>query len=122
MFLGTSLIILIFIAIGVWFWQSSMRAKELAIDASKSACHRHQMQFLDGSTSFSKISLMRGRDGKIGILRRYHFEYFDGEFRHQGEIAIFRDQVVELMIRHHFNNMEENDNNKVIPFRKKNNS
>lgn len=119
MFFGTSIVILILIAIGIWFWQSSMRAKELAIEASKNACKRHNMQFLDGSTSFSKIRLMRARDGKVGLLRRYHFEYFDGEFRHQGEISIFRDQVVELIIHYNANPMDENETNKVIPFRKK---
>ena len=85
----SGLIVLIIVALLIWFWESSMRAKELAIAASKNACHKRNLQFLDGTTHFQKISLQRNESGRIRFKRRYGFDYYDGQGRCSSSIIIF---------------------------------
>lgn len=92
----TGLITLIIIAVFIWFWQSSMRAKELAIAASKKACLKRNLQFLDETTDFKKIRLKRNESGKVCFLRCYNFDYYDGENRSTSVITIFDNKVIDI--------------------------
>ena len=92
----SGLIVLISVALLIWFWESSLRAKELAIAASKSACHKRNLQFLDGTTHFQKISLQRNASGGIRLKRRYGFDYYDGQARRSSSITIFDGRVIAI--------------------------
>ena len=92
----TGLIIFIILALLIWFWQSSMRAKELAIAASKNACAQRKLQFLDGTTHFIKIRLKRNHQGKVRVLRCYGFDYYNGEARLSSTITTFDHQVIDI--------------------------
>lgn len=73
-----------------------MRAKELAITASKNVCHKRNLQFLDGTTHFQKISLQRNESGRIRFKRRYGFDYYDGQARCSSSITIFDGRVIAI--------------------------
>jgi len=73
-----------------------MKAKELAVAASKNACHKRCLQFLDGTTNFQKIRLKRNKAGRIRFKRHYKFDYYDGQARLTSTIVIFDNQVIEL--------------------------
>ena len=92
----TGLIILIIIALCVWFWESSLRANELAVAASKKACQEHQLQLLDGTVHFQKICLKRNSEGRVRFLRCYAFDYYDGQTRLTTTITIFDNQVIDI--------------------------
>lgn len=92
----TGLIVLIAITLVIWFWQSSMKAKELAIAASKNACSKRHLQFLDGTISFQKIRLKRNETGRVRFKRHYRFDYYNGQARLTSTIVIFDNRVTEL--------------------------
>lgn len=116
----TGLIILIMVALSIWFWESSMRAKELAITASKKACQQHQLQFLDGTAHFQKISVKRNQNRRVRWQRRYTFDYYDGQARLNATITIFDNQILAISLlptakNHPFENHTTTENN-VIQF------
>jgi len=94
----TSLILLVILALCIWGWQANMRAKEIATNMSKRYCRDRHLQFLDGTTVFQKISLRRDEMGRIRLLRRYGFDYYDGVQRRKGFISIFKHRVLECHV------------------------
>jgi hypothetical protein len=111
----SSLIIIFLIAVGIGFWQSASRAKELAIATCKSVCAQRDLQFLDGTVHLLQIRLRRNSRGRVSFWRRYGFDYYDGQARLTSTITIFDDQMVETHLP--TKNPEEKSDN-VIPFPK----
>ncbi len=123
-----SVLFLVCVLIGVILWHVNSMAHELANRRSKEQCKRHQLQFLDGTTILDSIRFHRDASGQIGLMRRYHFDYYDGEARLQGRISVFRQQVTEFFLdtptpkqpstqTNPFNSANEVSN--VIPFPKR---
>lgn len=123
-----SVLFLVCILIGVILWHANAMARELANTCSETQCKRHQLQFLDGTTILDSIRFYRDASGQIGLMRRYHFDYYDGEARLQGRISIFRQQVIAFFLdapppkpsatkANPFNSANETSN--VIPFPKR---
>lgn len=114
----TTVIVLILLAIGVWLWSANTRAREVAIQAVKQACSEQGVQLLDGTTHFNTCKLRRNLNGKLGIIRFYHFEYFDGILRHRGTASVFALKINSI----EFENMENlttkqtTNTNNVIQF------
>ena len=68
--LGWSTLGLILIAAAVvWFWQSSLAAREHANRAALDACERLSLQFLDGTVAFARMSIVRNSAGRIALQR-----------------------------------------------------
>ena len=85
----TSIFILLFLAVLAWFWMNSIRAKEIAMQASAIACQQIQAQFLDQTASLKKIQLIRNKKGRLGFERIYSFDFSrDRESREKGLVMI----------------------------------
>lgn len=85
----TSIIILLFLATLAWFWMNSIRAKEIAMQASANACRQIQAQFLDQTASLKKIRIIRNKNGRLGFQRTYGFDFSrDREHRLKGLVQI----------------------------------
>jgi hypothetical protein len=85
----TALVLMCFVAAGVWFWQDSLAAREAANDAASEACRRLALQLLDGTVAFAGLSLFRGATGRLGIRRTYVFDYTaDSIERYQGLVVL----------------------------------
>jgi hypothetical protein len=85
------------IAGGVLLWTDSLRARERAVRAGRSACERYELQFLDDTVSFARIRLARNEDGELRIARTYTFEFSDtGNNRRQGAIVMLGGEVQDL--------------------------
>lgn len=84
-----TLLLLIGIAALLWFWQQSLRARELAAHAAGELCQRQNLQLLDGTVALSRLRLQRAAAGHIALLRTYQFEYSrDGDERRQGFVLL----------------------------------
>src|SRR2546427_12319208 len=57
------------IVVGILLWVDSLRAREHAVQAGRSACERYQLQFLDDTVSFARIRLPRNEHGELRIAR-----------------------------------------------------
>jgi hypothetical protein len=86
-------------AAGVLLWLDSLRARERAVRAGRSACERYALQFLDDTVSFARLRLARNRDGELRIARTYTFEFSDtGDNRRQGAIVMLGGEVEDLQL------------------------
>ena len=82
---------------GILLWIDSLRARERAVRAGRSACERYELQFLDDTVSFARIRLGRNEEGELRIARTYTFEFSDtGNNRRQGAIVMLGAEVQDL--------------------------
>jgi hypothetical protein len=78
-------------------WADSLRARERAVRAGRSACERYQLQFLDDTVSFARLRLARDDGGQLKISRTYTFEFSDtGNNRRHGAIVMLGAEVADL--------------------------
>lgn len=87
------------IAAGVFFWLDSLRARERALEAGRSACERYALQFLDDTVAFARLRLARNEDGGLRIARTYTFEFSDtGNNRRHGAIVMLGAQLQDVRL------------------------
>ena len=80
-------------------WADSLKARERAVRAGRSACERYQLQFLDDTVSFARLRLARNHDGELRLVRTYTFEFSDtGNNRRQGAIVMLGSEVQDLQL------------------------
>ena len=80
---------IILIVAGSLLWVDSLRARERAIQAGRSACERYALQFLDETVSFARLRLARDEEGRLRIVRVYTFEFSEtGNNRRNGAIVM----------------------------------
>jgi hypothetical protein len=88
---------LLLICAGALFWVDSLRARERAVEAGRSACRRYDLQFLDDTVSFARLRLARDDEGQVKIARTYTFEFSDtGNNRRRGAIVMLGGQLADL--------------------------
>ncbi|BBE51740.1 hypothetical protein OYT1_ch2220 [Ferriphaselus amnicola] len=91
---STSLIFLLLLAGGVWFWLSSIRVLELARSAGREACIRANVQFLDDTVASIGVSLVRDAFGRRVLRRTYRFEFSEtGNSRIEGRVVMQGESV-----------------------------
>ncbi len=79
-----------------WLWWDGLGAKEVARNKGKALCEQAGLQFLDDTVVMHRIRLCRHRSGKVGIYRRFHFEFSnDGQSRYHGYIDMFGETVMD---------------------------
>jgi hypothetical protein len=87
------------IAAGMFFWIDSLRARERALEAGRSACERYALQFLDDTVAFARLRLARNEDGNVRIARTYTFEFSDtGNNRRHGAIVMLGAELQDVRL------------------------
>lgn len=87
-------IVLAFITLGagVWYWQDSLRSRELTLQQCKKLCEQNDVQFLDQSVYVAKVRpgrVLSGKDsGKACLRRFYAFEFSVGGVDRYNGIAV----------------------------------
>jgi hypothetical protein len=90
---------IIALAAGTFLWIDSLRARERALQAGRSACERYALQFLDDTVSFARMRLARDDEGQLTISRTYTFEFSDtGNNRRHGAIVMLGGRVHDLQL------------------------
>lgn len=56
-------------------WIDSLRSRERALEASRRACERYDVQLLDDTIAATKIRLARDDEGQLRVARTYSFEF-----------------------------------------------
>ena len=88
---------LLVIVLGAFLWADSLKARERAITAGRSACQRYQLQFLDDTVAFTRMRLARDDEGQVKIARTYTFEFSDtGNNRRHGAIVMLGAEVADM--------------------------
>jgi hypothetical protein len=90
---------IVLVAAGIFFWIDSLRARERAVAAGRSACQRYSLQFLDDTVSFSRLRLGRDDEGQLKLARTYTFEFSDtGNNRRHGAIVILGGELQDVRL------------------------
>ncbi len=82
-----------------WFWLDSLKAREAAIDAARSACAADGLLLLDATVAIASVKLARDDDGRLMLQRAYDFEFSDtGDNRLKGSVVLLGRRVVILNV------------------------
>lgn len=93
---------LVLLGLVVWLVWDSLRAREAAVTASRSACEAEGFQFLDDTVAVESVRPDRDDEGRLRLRRIYAFEYSDtGLNRHKGSVVMVGADVVALRIGRH---------------------
>ncbi|MBK7767046.1 MAG: DUF3301 domain-containing protein [Sulfuritalea sp.] len=80
-----------------WLWLDSLKAREMAVAAAKSACNSERLLLLDDTVAIQRIGLARDGDGVSHLRRVYGFEYSDtGNDRTAGSIVMLGSRVLVI--------------------------
>ena len=96
--MGEAAAIVLIIAAAL-LWADSLRARERAVHAGRSACERYDLQLLDDTVSFARLRLGRDEEGQLKIARTYTFEFSDtGNNRRHGAIVMLGGELADLQL------------------------
>lgn len=88
------------LALLVWFWADSMRAREQALRVCAAACRQINTQLLDETVALRRLSVTRDAAGRAAWRRTYRFEYtVDGTQRLRGSVIMRGHRVETLAIQ-----------------------
>lgn len=87
------------IVLAALLWADSLRARERALQAGRTACARYELQFLDETVSFARLRLARDDEGQLRIARTYTFEFSDtGNNRRHGAIVMLGARLQDVQL------------------------
>jgi len=90
---------ILLIVAGMFLWLDSLRVRERAVRAGKSACERYNLQLLDDTVSFTRLRLARDGEGQLRLARTYTFEFSDtGNNRRHGAIMMLGSELDDLRL------------------------
>jgi len=96
---GFELISLLIIGGVVWLWFDSLRARDSAIAAARTACATEGLLLLDDTVAIAGLKPARDGDGQLRLRRVYEFEYSDtGNNRRNGSIVLQGHRVLIVNI------------------------
>jgi len=88
---------LVLLGLLLWFWQNTLRIRELAATAAMQTCSRQGLQLLDGTVVLHRLSLKRKPSGRVTLRRTFLFAYSeDGIERHTGFIIMLGSQIEQV--------------------------
>ncbi|AKH20897.1 DUF3301 domain-containing protein [Sedimenticola thiotaurini] len=94
----TTFVPLLLLALLVWFWLDSARAREIATGICQTACEQRNLQFLDQTVALRRLGLRWTRQG-IRIRRLFQFDYSEeGVGRHDGHVIMVGVQLEEFSL------------------------
>lgn len=81
--------IILAMIIGLLYWLSAAKGKEIARWVGKEACREIGVGFLDDTVALDRVWIGKNDAGRRKLHRRYRFEFTsDGSQRYKGEIVI----------------------------------
>ncbi|MDQ7989155.1 MAG: DUF3301 domain-containing protein [Candidatus Dactylopiibacterium sp.] len=95
-----SLIALLLLGAIAWYWADSLRAREHAVAAARTACRREDLQFLDDTVAQRGLRCVRNAAGRVVLQRSFSFEFsVSGDDRHAGLVILQGSELVLLRTR-----------------------
>jgi hypothetical protein len=83
---------------GTVFWVDTLRAREAALVAGRTACQRYGLLLLDDTVAVSKMRFTRNAEGRLRLARTYGFEFSDtGDNRRHGAISLVGGDMVDIV-------------------------
>lgn len=94
-----SILALISIAAGIWFWNDSLRARERMTATCARICGEMNLQFLDETVALAWLRLTRTATGWLAWRRMYVFEFSEsGSDRRKGRALLIGRRVESVQL------------------------
>jgi hypothetical protein len=95
----SSLTLLVFIGLLVWFWLESLKSRDIAIQVARTSCRQQELQLLDGTVSLQALRPYYRNVDDYGLKRTYTFDYSgDGISRQTGCVVLYNTRVVSIVL------------------------
>lgn len=93
---ASGLILLILLGMLLWFWQDTLRVRELALQAAYEICNKQHLQLLDATVSLRRV-VVRRMAGRPVLQRTFLFTYSnDGDDRQTGFVITAGNHVEQV--------------------------
>ncbi|HWV15500.1 MAG TPA: DUF3301 domain-containing protein [Cellvibrio sp.] len=90
------------LALVVFYWMHSLRAKEQAFNAAHRHCEQMQVQFLDQSVYLKRIGFKRNEQGQLSLWRNFYFEFtVNGDDRYFGRVLMLGKKIMAVQLDPH---------------------
>jgi Protein of unknown function (DUF3301) len=97
----SSLALLVLIGLLVWFWQESLKSRDIASQVARASCSRQELQLLDGTVSLQTLRFFYRNRDDYGLKRTYAFDYSgDGISRQTGCVVLYNNRVASIVLAH----------------------
>jgi len=97
----SEIIFLLFLGLVLWFWQDTLRAREIAVSRARRYCQEIGYQFLDETVALSSLKPGRNYSGNFAFHRYYQFEFsLDGNNRFNGTAYLIGNQLQSIQLDH----------------------
>lgn len=105
--------VVLLVALGA-FWLTSLKVREAAVRAARTACESEGLLLLDDTVAIRAMKLVRNEEGHVRLQRTYDFEYSDtGDNRRTGSVVLLGTRVVVFNV-----GLRETDNVRAFPDRR----
>ena len=105
------IIFLIILGLAIWFWQDTLRAREVAVSRTRQYCQDLNYQFLDETVALTSLRPGRDFSGSFTFHRYYHFEFsLDGQNRFNGTAYLVGDNLRSIQLDHPDGIIHDNTN------------
>ena len=96
-----TVIFLVILSVIIWFWQDSMRAREIAISYARRYCQGMNYQFLDETVVMKTLKPGRNFSGNFVFHRHYYFEFsLNGYDRFNGSAYLIGQKLKSIQLNH----------------------
>lgn len=96
---GFEFVSLLIIGGVVWLWFDSLRARDAAIAAARTACATEGLLLLDDTVAIASLKPARDGEGQLKLKRVYEFEYSDtGNNRRKGSVVLLGHRILIVNI------------------------
>jgi len=93
----TELVMIMILAVFIWFWLESMKINEIARMIGARKCRENNVQFLDDTVQLSSIKIGKNSYGQLKLIRHYNFEFTNSELhRYKGKLSLAGKQLIEF--------------------------
>ena len=83
----------------LWYWFDSLKVRERALEACRTACRREGLQLLDDTVRCVLVRAARDEAGRLRIRRAYRFEFSATGFnRREGELSMLGAELESLRL------------------------
>jgi hypothetical protein len=97
----SEIIFLLLLGLVIWFWQDTLRAREIAVSRARRYCQGIDFQFLDETVALSSLKPGRNYSGNFAFHRYYQFEFsLDGHNRFNGMAYLIGNQLQSIQLDH----------------------
>ena len=85
----------------IWFWQDSLRSREIAIFYARQCCQNINYQILDETVAVKTLKPGRNLKGNFVFYRHYSFEFsLNGYDRYSGSVFLIGQKPTSIQLNH----------------------